>query len=155
MKMASRLYLVGAVACFLLAGTAAISSRGDVTLETDAETYCTGDSVWFTITNNSDSVLWINNLPGWSVWDASVDTLILPLNVLWVMWSLDPDSSSLECWPQFDYHMNQVPQGKYYIKVNGVLGNGGPSVSDADTVNITGASPVSSKSWSQAKSRLR
>ncbi len=155
MRMATRLCLAVAVACGLLAGTAAISSRSDLTIETDAATYCSGDTVWFTITNHSDSVVWINNLPGWSVWEASTDTLIFPLNVLWAMWTIDPDSSVLDCWPQIDYHFNQVPQGKYYVKITGTLGNGGGSVTAADTFNITGASSVSPKSWSEAKSRWR
>ena len=155
MRIATRLCLAVAVVCLLLAGTAAVSSRSDLTIETDAATYCSGDTVCFTITNNSDSTLWISNMPGWSVWEAAADTLIFPLYVLWAMWSIDPDSSVMDCWPQIDYHLNQVPQGKYYVTIDGVLGNGGPSASAVDTFTITGASSVSPTSWSEAKSRWR
>ncbi len=155
MRLATRLSLAAAVCCLLLAGTAAISSRSDLTIETDATSYCSGDTVCFTITNNSDSTVWINNLPGWSVWDASADTLILPLYVFWAMWSIDPDSSEIDCWTQIDYHLNQVPQGQYYVKITGTLGNGGGSVTAADTFNITGASPVAEESWSRFKTNWR
>ena len=156
MRLATRLSLAVAVCCLLLAGTAATSSRSDMTIETDAASYCSGDTVCFTITNNSDSLLWISNLPGWTVWDASADTLIYPLYVLWVMWSIDSDSSATGCWPQIDYHLNQVPAGQYYVKTDGVLGTGGPGVSAADTFSITtGASPAEEESWSTIKSFWR
>ena len=155
MKMATRVCLVVAVAGVLLTGSVATSSRSDVTIETDASSYCTGDTVWFTFTNHSDSLLWINNIPGWWVWDVSGDTLIYPLNVLWMMWWIDPDSSVTDCWTQIDYHLNQVPQGKYCVKINGTLGNGGGNAADADTFSITGATPVSGQSWSSVKSNWR
>jgi hypothetical protein len=139
------------VAALALASAVVSSGRSDITLQTSAASYCSGDTVRFTLANDSDSSFWMNSTPSWRIRSVSPDTLIFPYYVFWLMWSLGPDSSLTFEWDQKDYHGNQVPQGSYYVTVSGSLGMTGPAASAADTFNITGASATDRVSWSGLK----
>jgi hypothetical protein len=90
----------------------------DVTLETSADCFEVGDTVSFTLTNDRDSTIYMPHEPPWLVYDASADTLIFPSTVLWVIVPLGGNSSATYEWDQRDYHLNQVPEGTYSVKIS-------------------------------------
>jgi hypothetical protein len=139
------------IVALAIAGSVASSGRGSVTLQTSASSYCSGDTVSFTLANDTDSSLWLIYAPPWSVHSVSPDSLIVPLYVYWLYWSVGPDSSITYTWNQKDYHGNQVPQGSYYVKVSGSLGQQGQAVTVVDTFSVTGASGAVPTSWGGLK----
>ena len=139
----------------VLVSPALAPTNSEVTLNTSQTCYASGDTVAFTLANNSDSVLWMNRMPVWSIRDVSADSLIYPLYVYWVYVSLDTNESATYQWDQCDYHGNQVAAGTYLVKVSGTLGLAGPGVTVADTFDIGGASPVESETWGRLKSLWR
>jgi len=151
MRSATGLVAVVMIAAVAVAGSVVSSSRDEVTLRTSAASYCTGDTVFFTLANASDSSFWMSAEPPWSVWHDAADTLIYPLYVLWLMHSLDPDSSVTYFWDQRDYHGTQAPTGTYCVKITGTLGMGGSGVTAADTFSISGATPSNRASWGSLK----
>jgi len=151
MRRAIVVISIAAILALAIGGSIASAGRGTVTLDTSQSSYCSGDTVRFTLANDTDSSFWMNCAPPWSVRSVSPDSLVFPLYVYWLYWSMAPDSSIVYTWDQKDYHGNQVPQGNYYVRVRGTLGMQGQSVTVVDTFSVTGASDAAPTSWGSLK----
>lgn len=152
MKRSAQVLALVVLAFFLLVGAAFAPTSNEITLNTSKTCYASGDTVAFTLTNASDSVLWMPHLPVWSIHDVSADSLVYPLFVYWMYVSLDTSASATYKWDQRDYHGTQVSAGSYLVEVGGTLGMLGPGVSVADTFDIGGASGAVPETWGRVKS---
>jgi hypothetical protein len=138
----------------LMASSAFAPTEDDLSLATSAVCYAIGDTVAFTLTNNSDSVFGVPYCPPWSIGDAAAESLIYPSKVFQVLYYLGPHRSETYYWNQKDYHANQVTAGTYAVMVIGTLGELGPVVSAADTFDIGCAATVS-HTWGRIKTNWK
>jgi hypothetical protein len=153
MKRFSQVFALVLLSSLVLISPAFAPTTSEITLNTSRACYASGDTVAFTLTNNSDSVFWVSHLPVWSIRDVAADSLVYPLFVYWVFVSLDTNQSATYQWNQRDYHGTQVPAGTYLVRVSGTLGKLGQAVTVADTFDIGGASQTVPDSWGSVKSR--
>jgi hypothetical protein len=157
MEHRARLFAAILAVALVLAGLGAAFAQGTVTLEASSDCYAVGDTVRFTLTNNTDSTIYMPYSPVWSVWDASADTLVYPYLVFWVTVPLGPDSSETYLWPQFDYHLNQVSQGPYWVEVtySPQLVPWNPNSTVIDSFYVGGASATEPGTWGSIKSMYK
>ena len=157
MKSCASLFAAIVAVAVVLIGFQAASGQGTVTLEASSDCYAVGDTVRFTLTNNTDSTIQMPHSPVWSVWDASGDTLVYPALVFWVTVPLGPDSSETYQWPQIDYHLNQVSQGPYWVEVtySPQLVHWNPNFTVTDSFYVGGASATEQSTWGSIKSLYR
>jgi hypothetical protein len=141
----------------LLLACGMATASGTVTLVASEDCYVVGDTVSFTLTNGLDSTIYMPHSPVWSVWDAAADTVVYPYIVLWVIVPFGPDSSETFNWPQVDYHLNQVGQGPYEVKVtySPTLVPWNPAFTVQDSFYVGGASDIEEGTWGSIKSMYR
>jgi len=153
MKCTAQVVFLALLGSLVFISPALAPTVSEISLDTSQSCYASGDTVSFTLANDSDSVLWVSHIPVWSIRDVSADSLVYPLFVFWGYVSLDTSESAVYQWDQRDYHGTQVPAGTYLVKVGGTLGMLGPAVTVADTFDIGGASATIPDSWGNLKSR--
>jgi hypothetical protein len=157
MKSYPRSFSVIMAVAVVLVGFEAASAQDTVTLVTSDDCYVVGDTVSFTLTNNLDSTIYMPHSPVWSIWDATGDTLVYPSTVFWVVVPFGADSSETYKWPQIDYHLNQVPQGPYWVEVtySPQLEPWNPAFTVTDSFYVGGASVTEQGTWGSIKSMYR
>ncbi|MGD9140454.1 MAG: hypothetical protein PVJ42_02835 [bacterium] len=157
MNQYARVLLIIAAAAIVMPGFGAASADGTVTLLASDDCYAVGDTVSFTLANGLDSAIHMPHVPVWSVWDTGADSVVYPQDVFWVVVSLPADSSATYKWPQIDYHLNQVSQGLYRVKVtySPTLEPWNPSFTVQDSFYVGGASDVELRTWGRVKSLYR
>jgi len=152
MYRSTQVFTLLILAFLVLVGPVLAGTSNGITLNTSQTCYASGDTVSFTLTNASDSVLWVPHIPVWSIRDVAADSLIYPFFVFWSYVSLDTSQSASYTWDQRDYHGTQVSTGSYLVEVGGTLGLSGPGVSVADTFDIGGSSSTVPETWGWLKS---
>lgn len=157
MKQCYRLFSVIVAVAAVLGAFGAASQQDSVTLVTSEDCYVVGDTVSFTLTNNRDSTIYMPHSPVWSIWDATGDTLVYPASVFWIVVPLGADSSETYRWPQIDYHLNQVPQGPYWVEVtySPQLEPWNPAFTVTDSFYVGGATATEYGTWGRIKSIYR
>lgn len=148
---------LAALVCSLAPGAGAI----DVTFECAADYYASGDSVFFTWTNNTDSTIVAGNHPPFDIYHADTNELVCVIS-LPMEFHLGPHETAYLDWDQLDCEWNLVPPGRYIARIGFVIGMPPPYfIVEDDFVIVAPASvpedgpTVQGATWGRVRSEYR
>ncbi len=133
----------------------------EVSLECSADFYASGDSVFFTWTNDTDSTIVAGNHPPYDIYHAETGELVC-MYAFPMEYHLGPHQVAYLFWDQIDCEGNIVPPGRYIVQIWFVIEVPPPYflVEDdfiiLDTASAPEEGPVSRQtSWGRIRSTFR
>lgn len=122
-----------------------------VSIESSEEEYDYGELIFFTITNDTDSILVVGNQPPFCVYAIETDSLIF-VGPLPSEYHLDPHSFEQWEWDHEFWLGHSLEPGQYRVQVDYTLGlYGGPGGSVDDTFAVLEDVPVYRATWGEIK----
>ena len=146
------------IPCVMAAATAPVVA-GEVTLDVAKDYYDVGETVWFTIANETGLEVYFPHMPIYEIRDHT-GTEIYPGIHSTVLVGFGPGQSETFSWEQVYSGGGQVPAGMYFVTADWYYAKEPPASKSriADVfyiVDMSGVEPPAPSSWGRIKGLFR